>query len=217
MGAITAGDADGDDDGDDTTSVFGAVGGGKDPSAALFDVPTHVVPPMDKVAGTFMGLVLRKRKRSDEQDDDGNDGAGAASPSSTPALGAAQTHVAGGSGGGKVNASTASADALPSVGVAGGSSDLGFLVDFFKRGKTPEVLRNGKAASEHDAGNGDAKKKKKKSKKSKKSKKGADPKAEHSTPPSINVAPVTTTGLHPLSKRKKMSSKKAPAKRKSAV
>lgn len=153
--------------------------GGKDPSQMLFDVPTHVVPPMDTVAGSFMNLLLRKRKRTD---------ADAAAAEATPAEDAGDDTIM------SVDppvvvpygAMTRPVDALP--GTVAGGSDLGFLVDFFKRGKTPEMLRNANSAPSE---------KKQSTKLKKRSKKGS----KKGMP---DVEPVASTGLHPLSKRKKL-------------
>jgi hypothetical protein len=164
-----------------------AVRGGKDPSQMLFDVPTHVVPPMDTVAGSFMNLLLRKRKRTD---------ADAAAAEATPAEDAGDDTIMSADPPVVVpyGAMTRPVDALP--GTVAGGSDLGFLVDFFKRGKTPEMLRNANSAPSEKKQSTKLKKRSKKG-----SKKGMP--VDHSAPPT-NVEPVASTGLHPLSKRKKL-------------
>jgi len=165
-----------------------AVRGGKDPSQALFDVPAHVVPPIDMVAGSFMGLLLRKRKRTDadapEAVVDSEDAASANGEASDVDEEKGNTVAAA--------AAVPASAALPDA-VAGGS-DLGFLVDFFKRGKTPEVLRNTVPSP------GETKKGMKK--RSIKGKKGGSV-TDHASP-KIKVQPVKATGLHPLTKRKKL-------------
>lgn len=156
--------------------------GGKDPSQALFDVPTHVVPPMDTVAGSFMNLLLRKRKRT-SVDEGGADVNGTDEVATAMSVDLVDETV---STSEKVNAKVA--ERLPD-GVKGGS-DLGFLVDYFRRGKTPEILKN--RATE---------KMKKKSKKA--SKKNGSAEAS-------NAVQANDEVHQPVAKRKKMkkSSKK---------
>ena len=130
---------------------------GKDPASILFDVPAHVLPPMDTIAGKFIDMLLRKRgdanaaaavedsgSASEDEDEDEGEGEGEgmqedadedAAPIAAAAAAGSKPEPVGGADGGT----------LAAVEIKRSSeTELQFLVDFFQRGRVPVPLVAGK-------------------------------------------------------------------------
>lgn len=119
---------------------------GEDPASALFDVPAHVLPPMDTVASKFIDTLLRKRSKppdqganvevTDSMEDGGDYNSGVRAEHDGIAVQDSPSLQSNAS----VNVKNATVHHdEPSVEHST-ASEMQFLVDFFQRGKVPVFL-----------------------------------------------------------------------------